>query len=297
MSKIKNIYDLQLRTLDDVMNLYIEGKDRLVEIYETITGEVLSDNTLVELNSPSQVAIWRLWVFITSFQIWMHEFLWINYKSNLDEAALYAQSHTLAWYRFKALLFQFGDVLTATSGAIIYNIIDPTKQIIKACAVKETTEGILIIKVAKNDVAGELTTLSNIELIDFKGYINHVKDAGVVTKIISQNADVLKIQADVYYNASIAPFNMFQATFEQSVNDYLRNIGFDGELRKLKLVDAMQDVLGFVDIQFQLIEASPAYVTVPTFQAINLTYNAVAGYVKIDPNFPLTTTINYIQYV
>jgi hypothetical protein len=233
----------------------------------------------------------------------MHEFLWVKFKVELDDAAMYAQSHTVPWYRFKCLKFQFGDTLIVLpSGAVVYNVIDISKQIIKVCSVKEkkitgTNKGFLQIKVAKENASGELEPLNTAELTDFEGYVDGFKDAGVFTQIITQNADVLKLYANVYYKSSVVPFSVFQIEFEKAVNTYLRNIDFDGTFRKIKMIDAMQDVLGFVDIDIQVIEGSTSYLTSPSYQPIGLSYESVSGFLKIDSLFPFVTTINYIQYV
>ncbi|PHN00637.1 hypothetical protein [Flavilitoribacter nigricans] len=297
MINIQDIYNLQIRTLDEVKNLMLESKERISEIYTDILDEVLADAELSGLSSTSKTAVWRLWAFVTAVQIWMHEFLWVKYKAFLDQAATYAQPHTLAWYQRKALEYQHGDTLIVDNGSVIYSPIDPDNRIIIACSVKETTQGIVVLKAAKDDGNGGLTALSEAEKDGFEGYVNRFKDAGVRTQIISQNADVLKLVADVYYSPGISPIDTFKPAFEAAINEFLLNLPFDGVIRKISLIDAMQNVLGFVDIGINEMAVSVAYDITPNFVNVNLSYETVSGFLQVDENFPLDTQINYIANV
>ena len=207
MTNIQEIYDLQIRTLDDVKGLLFESKSRVVEIYQEIVGEVLADTTLSDLNSTSNVAIWRLWAFITAVNIWLHEFNWVRYRVHLEDAVRFAQPHNVFWYHQRALEYQHGDSVTVVNGAVVYDPIVAANRIIAAASVIEVNGG-LIIKVAK-DVNGELTALDAAELTGFSDYVDAYSDAGVNVQKVSQNADVLKVLAKVYYD----PSKVTQATF------------------------------------------------------------------------------------
>jgi len=293
---IQELYALQLRTYDDVKTLAIQSKERIVEIYEQIIGEVLADTTLSDLNSTSRTAKWRLWAFIAAINIWLHEFQWIRYKAFLEEAARYAQSHTAAWYQQKAFEYQHGDAVTVVNGAVTYDPIVPDNRIVAACSVKSDSTGRVTVKVAKLD-SGDLVALDSSEKTGFEGYLDRYKDAGVITSVVSLNADALRIYADVYYDPSQAPLDVFQPAFESAVVAYLQNLPFDGTVRVIRLIDAAQQVTGFSDINIGLIEASVAYVGSPTYVAFTLSYETVAGYINIDENFLLADTINYIANV
>ena len=223
---------------------------------------------------------------------------WIRYEQRLKEAAALAIPHTAFWYAARAKEFQFGDLLQATDGPVQYAVVDTSKRIINAAAVKELVSGaasILIIKVAKESGL-QLTALSNAELTAFKGYINSIRDAGVVVQVVSQNADLLKLQLDIYYNA-IVPIADIQANVEVAIIKYLKSLPFDGVFRVLSLVDAIQQVEGVVDIKTVLAEATTAYTTTPNYVPIDVFYETVAGYINVDPNFPLTSQINFIANV
>jgi hypothetical protein len=296
MPKIQDIYSLQIRTLDDVMTLALQSKVRIATIYGLILAETEAQPELSELTSTSKTALWRVYCFLTAFQLWLHEFLWVKYKVFLDEAATYAQPHTAAWYRQKALEYQHGDTLQVINGSVYYDPIDEENRIIAAVAVKETTSGILIIKVAKLEDEA-LVGLEEAELSGFEGYVAEYKDAGVRTQIVSQNADVLKLEADIHYNPGISAIDTFQPALEASIVQYIQNLDFDGKVRIIKLIDAMQSVAGFVDIEITNAEASVAYTVTPNFVSFDREYETVSGYLNIDENFPLSVTLNYIASV
>jgi hypothetical protein len=291
MGKISDLYNLQLRKLDDVKGIMVESKDRVNELHEEIKGEVLTTTGLTTLNSTSKTAIWNLWAFVTACSIWLHEFIWVKYRYFLEEAARFAQPHTASWYWRRALEYQDGDTVIVTNGVVGYATINPSLQIIAAAAVVEANGGI-IVKVAK-EVSGSLAPLSGPELTGFEAYLDEYKDAGVVSNVVSQNADVLKMVATIYFDPSKQSLSAFQAALELAITAYVQNLPFDGTFRRLHLVDAMQAVNGFVDVEFDQLFASVAYVMTPFFTAIGLSYQTVAGYMNIDANFPLNANLTY----
>ncbi len=291
MANISDLYNLQLRKLDDIKAVMVEQKDRVVELHEEIRGEALATTGLSSLNTTSKTAIWNLWAFVTACSIWLHEFLWVKYRYFLEEAARFAQPHTSSWYWRRALEYQHGDTVIVTNGVVGYAAINSSLQIVKAAAVKEANGGI-VVKVAKL-VSGSFAPLSAPEKVGFEAYLDKVRDAGVVASVVSQNADVLKLVATIYFDPSKQSLSAFQASIELTITRYIQNLPFDGVLRKLNLVDAMQQVSGFVDVEFDQFLASVAYTTTPLFAVVGLTYETVAGYMSIDVNFPLSANLTY----
>lgn len=287
-------YDQQWRTLDDVRSLYLQAKDRIRTLYTEILDEVLSDADLSSLNSASKTAIWRLWAFVCAFQNWLHELLWIRYKTILNAAAAAAQSHGSPWYKSRALEYQYGDEVEVVNGVVGYPVLNEANRIVAVASVTEVvTDGSVILKVARL-VSGNLAPLTTGQLDGFRGYVNAFRDAGVRLSVISQNADVLRLQATVFYDASRQSIDAFQPAFEAAVVDYLRNrIDFDGKFRRLKLIDRLQELSAFVDIDIDVLQASVAYVVTPNWVDIDLSYTTVAGYLNVDDNYPLDVTITY----
>lgn len=292
--EILSIYKSTEWKYEDYKRLTIAAKEDVKAIRGEIYNELEADVDLGLINNPSNAALWNLYADVFAFVAYLLHKLWTIYEQRLKTAALAVVPHTPYWYSIKAKEFQLGDSLNADNGLVVYPVVDPSKRIITASAVKETG-GSLIIKVAK-DGAGGLVPLSSTELAAFKGYIRDLRDAGVDTLIVSQNPDLLKLQVDIYYNP-IIPLVALKTNVETAINNYINNLPFDGIFRKTNLVDEIQAIEGVRDIKINLCEASTNYTTNPNFNTINVFYESIAGYMNIDPNYPLSSQLNFIPNV
>lgn len=294
MDEVLEVYKAGELNYNDYKNLALEAKEDIQFIRTEIYNQVTNDTDLNLVNSSSNDALWEMWADIFAYVSWLLHRLWLIYEQRLNTAAAAVIPHTAYWYSVKAKEFQLGDALTVVDGAIIYPIIDESKRIVAVSAVKEN-DGKLVLKVAKASASG-LEPLDASELSAFDGYIKSIKDAGVSILIVSQNADVLKLELSIYYNP-IIPLATIQNNVESAINNYLLNLPFDGIFRRTKLVDALQKIEGVVDINIDVCEASVSYVTTSAFNPVETFYDTVAGYMNIDSNFPLNGSINYISNV
>jgi len=257
------------------------------EIQAEIIASMQADTTLSALTSTSATAIWRLLTYIVAVAIWSHESLWDLFKVEITELAADLKPHTLRWYRNKALAYQHGATLVDgedyyDNTGVAVDVIEGQK-IVKQSAATETSDGLLTIKVAK-EVAGDLVPLSLGERVAVAAYFGEIKDAGVVLNVRSVNADHLKIEVDVYYDPMIlsSTGTRLDGTASTPVQDaakkYLRNLPFNGEFVKARLVDAMQTVEGVNVPELRLCQArrddDPSYGNVDVF------YNPFSGYLK-----------------
>lgn len=279
---------------EDYKALALASKEDIKAIRADIYNEAITDVDLGLTNSPSNTALWNFWADVFAYISWMLHCIWTIYEQRLKTAALAAIPHTAYWYSIKAKEFQLGDNLDATEGTVIYPVIDVSKQIVTASAVKETS-GSLVLKVAKTGSSG-LEPLTAPQLAAFQGYINAIRDAGVNILIVSQNPDLLKVAISIYYNP-IIPLATLTANVEAAINNYINNLPFDGTFRLIKLIDAIQNVEGVVDVKITVCEASTNYTITPSFVPIDVFYETIAGYMNIDPNFPLSTQLNFIPNV
>jgi hypothetical protein len=253
---------------------------------------------LSDVASPSKVADWRIWAYIMAIVIWTHEVLWDLFKSEVDAIVADAIPGTARWLRNQALLFQYGDSLTWIDNKYQYAVIDATKQIIKFSAVIETG-GQIRLKVAKL-VGGVPTKLNSTELAAFQVYINQIKFAGTNVLIISYDPDLLKITYSVKYDplvlaadgSLISDPSIFPV--ENALNAYISGIEWAGIFNFTKSTDAIQAASGIVDPVITAAEGKPY---AGSYAVINQNYESVAGYMQIDPAFPLSSTITYIANV
>lgn len=259
----------------------------IAEIQAQIIATVQADATLSGLNSTSATAIWRLWTYVVASAIWVHESLWDAFKVEVAAIAANLKPHTLLWYRNKALAYQHGGTLVAGEDYYDNTGLDPddiaAQKIIKQAAVTETTDGLLTIKVAKES-GGQLAPLSGGETAAVAAYFGDIKDAGVVLNVRSVNADRLRVQVDVYYDPTIlsATGERLDGQAATPVQDaakaYLRNLPFDGEFVKARLVDAMQAVEGVNVPEIRLCQARRD--DDPSFGNVDVFYQPFSGFLK-----------------
>ncbi|CAL2094725.1 hypothetical protein [Tenacibaculum sp. 190524A05c] len=192
----------------------------IAEIQQEILNEKEKYTELSELTSTSKSAIWRLWIYIVSTAIWMHEKI-------VERNALLSRPHTLLWYREQALNFLIGEDLIWKDGYFQYPELSPEKEkekkIITHCAISErlfeeinddsdTTQlseiisdyyynqvGILTLKVAK-EVNGRKEKLELHEKRAFRAYMNQIKDAGTQIRVLSNKGNEIEIELEVYVN-------------------------------------------------------------------------------------------------
>jgi hypothetical protein len=267
------------RTITEIQNLIIQ---------DIQNNEILSN----KITSKSKTAIWRLWTYIVATAIWTLEKLFDIHKSEVETIINSKSPHRLLWYKNKALSFQYGYSLLSDSD--IYEIEDDDAKIIKYAAATEI-EGILRIKVAKEN-SGLLAELSSEEITAFSYYMNMIKDAGVILRIISQEADHLKLSIDIYYDPMVLDGEgrrldgTNNTPVQSAITNYLQNLPFDGEFTIMSLTDIIQSVSGVKIVQ--IINTEAKWGTYD-WNIISARYNPEAGWLKIYDN---DLTINWIAY-
>lgn len=263
----------------------------VAEIEAAIIAEKDTKPALVGLSNTSPTAIWRLWVYIIAFAHWLHEQFFAAHVSEVEAIASRAIPGTSKWYHYQILQYQDGYTLAwnATTLKYEYSAIDESAKLINLAAVKENAAGGLIVKVAKKTGTNP-EPLAAPELSAFTSYLNQIKFAGTFISVISENADDIKIYADIYYNGTQLQNNV-KLKVESAINSYLFKLPFDGIFQLSKLQDAIQSVPEIVDCALTLVQAkfgSSAY------QIVILDYYPYSGYLQVASATPLTSTINYI---
>jgi hypothetical protein len=286
------------RTINEIYLSIVAEKNNQPTINSLQPAVDSEQQLLSDVASASKVADWRLWAHIISVAIWVHENLWDIFKAEVDTIVADAIPGTARWLRNQALLFQYGDSLSWIDNKYQYAVIDTTKQIIKFSAVIETG-GQIRLKVAKL-VGGVPTKLNSTELAAFQVYINQIKFAGTNVLIISYDPDLLKITYSVKYDPLVlAPDGSLISDpsifpVENALNAYISGIEWAGIFNFTKATDAIQAASGIVDPVITAAEGKPY---AGSYALINQNYESVAGYMQIDPSFPLSSTITYIANV
>lgn len=287
------------RELSTIYNEIIAEKETLSTLKSQLTPFPDNfSNLLSSISSGSKVAVWRLWVWITAYAIWMFEKIQDTFKAEITDLISSTRFGTLPWYQEIAFSFQYGDSLVYSNYIFAYAAVDASKQIIKRAAAT-SNGGEIRLKVAKLTGTSPVK-LSSAELLAFNAYITDLKPPGETVLVISTDADLLKLQAEIIYDPQVIKSDgskISDGSFpvEDAINDYLNDIPWDGVFNMRKWQDAIQAVEGVVDVIpggcYGKTYAAATYSTI-----VN-NYFSVAGYMIIDPANPLSATLTYTASV
>lgn len=290
---------MEQRTLQEIYNSAIAEKNTLSSLTDLHPNIDSSQTLLSDLGSSSNVAVWRLMLWVMCFVTWWHEKLFYVHKQEIEDRANEIITGTARWYRDQALVFQYGDALAWNGSKFAYPTITTVNQIVKNAAVIEIG-GQVRIKVAKHDGAGLPIPLTIPEQTALETYIGKVKFAGTNVAVINRDSDLLQFSIDVYYDPLVmnpdGSLILDPTTFpvHDALASYNQNLPFNGQFSVTEFTDAIQLAEGVVSPIVHLIEVSAA----PNpFSVVTDFYVAEAGHMKLNPSTPIASMINYIAYV
>jgi hypothetical protein len=267
-----------------------------------------AETSLSGLDSTSQTAIWNLWIYIQAVAINLFEQILDLVVSDIDNKIVKIVPQTPPWLQQKAFEFQYSATtpqqlyyLTSTNNEIApqYQTINEDLQIVTRCAVTTGSNKTVLIKVAKGTTP---TKLSTAELNAIKSYFNLIGNAGIAYDVSSLDADLIEIQADIFYNGIYQP--TIQANVISAINNYFATLDFNGRVYVSNIEDAIQSVVGVVDIKMKTIyvrQASVTYANKTTLFKLSSGYNGLsylpyAGYIKEETTSGhlFANTLNFI---
>jgi hypothetical protein len=262
---------------------------------------------LTGLTSNSRVAVWRLLFYICAVAVKVVEDLYSLHVAEVEKAGLEAIAGTLAWYAAQTLLYQFGDELSydAESGNFGYEIIDPDKRVVKLATAQDDSTGRVFIKAAKIDTGtGIPEPLSVNELAGLTGYWNQKKFAGTTMVVTSDLPDLAHIAYRIIYDPNILNqdgellLDTAIKPVEDAINQFFVDFGiqnFAGIFQIVDITDYIQDVQGIINTAPTIIDMTKndgsGFINVLATQ--DNRYESVAGYIIVDPLYPLTGQIIY----
>jgi len=249
-----------------------------------------SQTLLNDLTTPSKVARWRLELWLAAFLAFIIDSAYDRFIAEVETKEAAAAPGTLQWLRKQLVnLFQYGYELTFVDDAPGYSTIDAGARIVVQAAVTQDANGLVTVKVAKDDGSGGLTALSSPELTAVDQFVNMIKDAGTVHVALSLNADLLKLLGTIYYDPLMG-LSAIQTDVTSAVNNYLRNLPFNGKVNLNKLTDAIQEVPGVIGIILPSFEAAGAGGSYSTY---NYEYKTLAGYIVEDAANTFVSTLTW----
>lgn len=231
-----------MRTIDEIYSLMIDEKER--------------QNALSGLTSTSKSAIWKLLFYIVAFAIYTHEQIFGTHKSEVAELLTQEKVHTLLWYRNKAKAFQYAFPLLPDSDQFdntgkTDEQIENSKIIRYAAISEDTEESRLILKVA-TESGGKLSPITIDQEEGFKQYVQEYRDAGVKITVINFLPDILTLNIKIYRDSKVLDENGYHKLngnrpVNDAINEFMKELPFNGELLLNKLIDKLQKTAGVVD--------------------------------------------------
>jgi len=275
------------------------------QIQASIIANIQSTPELAEANSTSTRAIWRLFSYVVAVAILLLEQIIDVFKAENETALSQAIPNTASWLTKKIFEFQY----SATNPQIIqlnnlipsYNVVDTSLRIITRASVVTTVSNRVIIKVAKSEPP---VALASGELSSLQGYINALGVAGVQYNCISQDADRVYINADIFYNGQYS--STIQGTVINAIQLFLANLSFNGQLKISDLELAIRNTVGVNDILIKDIKVRDSFTTfengtylIQNKTTISRLFPTIAGYIVEEDTtgYTFADSLNFISNV
>lgn len=281
-------------TITEHYNRIIQIKEGKSELSELKPYNENGANLMSELNSGSKVAIWRLWCWIMAVLAWMLEISFIKHKDEVNQLIASQRHGTLRSYQTAALNFQFGHALFWNGKQYVYPLENQESKIIKRCTVG-MHQGVLRFKVTKENT-GVLEPLTPAEYDAFRRYILDIVHPGTNFAVTSSAADLLKLIAKIYVDPQILDLTGHHVSngkpmVENAINEFIKNLPFNGRMNIQKLIDEIQAVDGVLDVR--LLEAAYKYGSL-SWITFDREIEPFSGYMALDL---LSSNIEYHNYV
>jgi hypothetical protein len=292
---------------DSTLDSLLPNPDNWNTLYTNANFKLLA-NTIVKNLSVSKVAVWRLFTYIFAYAIWVHEQLFEQSKTEIDNITINRVFGQLPWYVEKAKLFQLGDELVFINNEYYgYEVIDETKQVVTQASATNS-DGIIILKLAKG-VSGSFEKLATNELTAINLYFKGTQGvqtndgmapAGTKLTIISEDPDDMKMHVDVFVDPLVIDENGVLLAdgstkpVEVAVTIYIQELPFNAEFKVSSLTDAIQAVNGVKNVVVKYCDAK--FASNPYTNIMNETgrkYIAYAGYINMATNFGLDEYYDY----
>jgi hypothetical protein len=223
----------------------------ITDIENEIYARIAADPTLP--SSVSQSAIYRRFTFIICYAIWLLENLFDTHNKEVQDVIKRDKAHRPSWYKTKALSFQYGFALISDTDE--YNNTGHTEEgilnskVIKYAAVT-SSGGQLSIKIA-TETAGVLSPIAPEVKSAFEAYILEIADCGVKYLVVNHLPDILLLNLKIFINPLVLDstgMSILNGNYpvQDAINEYMKELPFDGELVLAHLIDKLQKAEGVV---------------------------------------------------
>lgn len=217
----------------------------LTEIY-TVSKETRDQYLeLTEFNNTSKMSVLDAFTWVTSACIWAFETIMDIFKVDLAKDLQNRINGTPAYYANALLKYQQGDelVMNDEGTSFSYSIPDENKRIITKVSYSEISnenfyDKVLLLKIATGK-SGAYSRIDDDELLAIRAYVDKIKFAGTTVNVVSRKGDILIPRVTVYYDGAVSEAEVYK-NVENSLNEFIAGIDFDGGIYVQKIVDAIQ---------------------------------------------------------
>ena len=225
----------------------------LTEIYSTskqIRDQYLE---LTEFKNSSKMAILDAFTWVVSACIMVFETIMDTFQVDLAKELQNRINGTPAYYANALLKYQSGDelVINEEGTSFSYNTINEEKRIISKVSYSEYSSAgfndkLLLLKIATGQ-PGAYERLEANELLAIRSYVDKIKFAGTSINVVSRHGDVLVPRVTVYYDGAVSEDEVYQ-NIENSLNEFIANIDFNGVVYVQRVIDAIQKAAHVLDV-------------------------------------------------
>lgn len=228
------------RTLTEIYTVAKQCRDKYLE--------------LTEFQNDSKMSILDAFTWVTSSCIWAFENILDVFKVDLAKDLQNRVNGTPAYFANALLKYQSGDdlVVSEDGASFSYATIDESKRIISKVSYSEVVEDgyhdkLAIYKIATGE-PGAYARIEEEELLAIRDYLSKILFAGQHAKVVSRNGDVLIPRVTVYYDGAISEDELY-TNIENSLNNFIANMSFDGMLYAQKIIDCIQNAEHVTDVE------------------------------------------------
>lgn len=228
------------RTLTEIYTVAKQCRDKYLE--------------LTEFQNDSKMSILDAFTWVTSSCIWAFENILDVFKVDLAKDLQNRVNGTPAYFANALLKYQSGDdlVVSEDGASFSYATIDESKRIISKVSYSEVVEDgyhdkLAIYKIATGE-PGAYARIEEGELLAIRAYLGKILFAGQHAMVVSRNGDVLIPRVTVYHDGAISEDELY-TNIENSLNDFIANMSFDGMLYAQKIIDCIQNAEHVTDVE------------------------------------------------
>lgn len=263
------------------------AKTVLQEAYGFAEGAVFE-------NEFSKVSIESIFFDIFSFAVFLLESMFDNHKKEVDNIIAQKFPHRPSWYRNKAKDFQYGFALIPDTDK--YDNTGYTDDQVTASKIIEyaavtPSAGQILIKIA-TETAGVLAPITAGQKASFDAYIFEIADCGVKYIVVNHLPDILLLNLQIFRDPLVldaAGMSIINGNYpvQDAINEYMKELPFNGELVLAHLIDKLQNAEGVVIPHLVNAESQAIDINTNVYndaEPINVKTIPVSGYFTV-PNF------------